>query len=120
MAFFIFLLRNRWLLPQTFRRRLGAQVPIRQQIVSVPLPGRPVLKLWHDDLSSDVTKEILLGGFASYENGTPCFFLNRCRKVRVVLDIGANIGYYSILPALSPIPMSRSSPSNMSRSFIIA
>jgi FkbM family methyltransferase len=74
---------------------------MRQQIVSAPLPGGPVLKLWHDDVSSDVTKEILLGGFASYENGTPCFFVDICRKVRVALDIGANIGYYSILAALS-------------------
>ncbi len=97
----IFLLRNRWLLPQTVRLRLEAQVRVRQPIVSARLPGGAVLRLWHDDLSSDVTNKILLQGFAGYENGTPSFFVDRCRKAQVVLDIGANVGYYSILAALS-------------------
>jgi len=31
----------------------------------------------------------------------PLFFADRCRKAEVILDIGANVGYYSILSALS-------------------
>ncbi len=97
----IALARNKWILPQTVRVRLEAQVRVCQPIVSARLPGGAVLRLWHDDFSSDVTKKILLEGFAGYENGTPNFFVNRCRKAQIVLDIGANVGYYSILAALS-------------------
>jgi FkbM family methyltransferase len=95
------LARNRWLLPQALRLHLKAQLRVRQALVSAPLPDGAVVKLWHDSLSSDVSTRIYWDGFAGYESGTPHFFFDRCRNARVVLDIGANVGYYSILAALS-------------------
>lgn len=97
----ILLARNRWVLPHALRLRLKAQLGVRQALVSAPLPDGAVVKLWHDSSSSDVTTRIYWDGFAGYENGTPQFFFDRCRNARVVLDIGANVGYYSILAALA-------------------
>ena len=71
------LARNRWLLPRTLRSHLETQVRVRQSIVSAWLPGGDVLRLWHDELSADVTKRILLEGFAGSESGTPVFFADR-------------------------------------------
>jgi FkbM family methyltransferase len=97
----VLLARNRWVLPHALRLRLKAQLRVRQAIVSAPLPDGFLVKLWHDSLSSDVSTKIYWDGFAGYESGTPHFFLDRCRSARVGLDIGANVGYYSILAALA-------------------
>ena len=97
----IFLARNRGLLPLAFASRLKARVRIRKETVSASLPNGAVVKLWNNPSSTDITTKIYWDGFASYENGTPLFFFERCRKAHRVLDVGANIGYYSILALLA-------------------
>ena len=96
----ILLARNGWL-PQALESRLRARVRIRQGLVSAALPDGASVSLWHNPSSADITTKVYWDGFAGYENGTPSFFFDRCRKAHRVLDIGANIGYYSILALLA-------------------
>lgn len=85
---------------ESFRWRIANCVPIRQAVVSAVLPNGRRIHLYHDGFD-DITKAVFWNGYAGYENGTPRWFFRRCQSARMVIDVGASVGYYSLLAALA-------------------
>lgn len=72
----------------------------RTGIVEAPLPDGTALKLW--SLADDwVASPVYWRGWDGYEGETSRPFYERASRARVVLDIGAHVGYFSVLAALA-------------------
>ena len=68
----------------------------RSGLVEAPLPDGAVLRMTSrgDD---DVASEVFWRGWASHEPETARVFYDLARAARVVLDIGAHVGYFALL-----------------------
>jgi FkbM family methyltransferase len=87
--------------------RLAGGAPgwvIRHMVRSGPvrsaLPNGRTLKLWTkgDDW---ISNEVFWKGWNGYESDTSPFFYDLAAKSMVVFDVGAHVGYYSILAGLA-------------------
>lgn len=84
---------------ETIRRRAENSIPIRTPIISTVLPNGQTLFLYHQELN-EISRAIFWRGFSGYENGCPAFFYDLCKRADLVIDVGANIGYYSLLAGM--------------------
>ncbi|PIQ81490.1 MAG: hypothetical protein COV76_08680 [Candidatus Omnitrophica bacterium CG11_big_fil_rev_8_21_14_0_20_64_10] len=89
--------------PKRFWRRLAglaSEIDLSDQPreILLPLPGRRTMRL-QLDLHEEMEWEIYF--FGTHEPGTTAFLKRRFSdpRLRVVYDIGSNIGYYAILAA---------------------
>lgn len=66
--------------------------------VSAPLPNGRCLKLWSraDDW---VSNQVYWRGWAGYEPETVPLFFEKAKRARLVVDVGAYVGFYSLLAA---------------------
>ncbi|MFC2494678.1 MAG: FkbM family methyltransferase [Candidatus Absconditicoccaceae bacterium] len=64
----------------------------RQYLITI---GGVDLKIMADVTNSFLAKEVAIKGY--YEKGTSSYFCDNIKKGSVFLDIGANIGYYSLI-----------------------
>jgi len=72
----------------------------RVGIVRVKLPNGRVLSLWSrgDDW---ITNQVYWRGWSGYEPDTVPLFFRLSQRSQVTLDVGAYVGYYSLLAALA-------------------
>jgi FkbM family methyltransferase len=72
----------------------------RAGVVQAALPSGGVLRMWSrgDD---DIATTVFWRGWAGHEPETAEPFIGLARSARVVLDIGAHVGYFSLLAALA-------------------
>lgn len=72
----------------------------RAGLVEAPLPDGGRLRMWSrgDD---DVATTVYWRGWAGFEPETSKTFYELARAARVTLDIGAHVGYFSLLAALA-------------------
>lgn len=70
----------------------------RVGVVEAELPDGRVLRLWSrgDD---DVASAVYWGGWAGHEPETAPHFYRLAVKARVTIDVGAHVGYFSLLAA---------------------
>lgn len=79
--------------PEAFVRRLP-----RVGVAESRLPNGRRLRLWsHGD--EQVANQVFWRGWAGYEPETTPVFYERARGARVVLDVGAHVGFYALLAA---------------------
>lgn len=71
---------------------------IRVGVVSAPLPGGRTLTLWSkgDDW---ISNQVFWRGWDGYETETAGIFFRLATRARVTLDVGAYVGFYSLLAA---------------------
>lgn len=69
-------------------------------IVTTKLPGGEKLKLYSDG-KDFIPSQIFWKGFGGYEGNSELLFYWLCKKSDTVIDVGANIGYYSLVAAIS-------------------
>lgn len=94
----IFLIRNNPLIPGFLKRRISMHTLIPESVISIKVAGGKTLKMAHNQWN-DVTPALYWG--LGYEDETAELFFKKCRSASVIIDIGANVGYYSLLAALS-------------------
>lgn len=84
-------------LPARARRHpaLARFVP-RAGLVETPLPGGRVLRM-NSRGDDDIASELFWRGWACHEPETTRVFYDLARSARVVLDIGAHVGYFALL-----------------------
>ncbi len=72
----------------------------RNGIVQSRLPNGRVIRLWSrgDDW---IANQVFWKGWYGYEPETSSVFFELAKRSRVIIDVGAHIGYYSILAALA-------------------
>ncbi len=85
------------LLPAGIRRRLLPRYPLEKSVISSALPDGGKLKFFYDE--SDVLQSMVWG--KGYETETADFIFEKSKSARVMIDVGANVGYHSLLGALS-------------------
>lgn len=68
--------------------------------VDAPLPGGATLRLWSrgDD---DVASAVFWRGWAGHEPETAPLFFELASRARVTIDVGAHVGYFSLLAAFA-------------------
>jgi FkbM family methyltransferase len=72
----------------------------RTGVIETPLPNGRQLKLW--SLADDwVASPVFWRGWDGYERETARVFYAQVQKARVVLDVGAHVGYFTVLGALA-------------------
>ncbi|MDQ4129802.1 MAG: FkbM family methyltransferase, partial [Actinomycetota bacterium] len=72
----------------------------RAGMVEVTLPSGAPLRLWSQG-DDDIGTAVFWRGWAGHEPETATYFLQLAASARVVLDVGAHIGYFSLLAALT-------------------
>jgi len=80
-------------------RSIVSRIPVVGE-VRIPVPDSRDLILFSDG-TDQIASRIYWGGLAGYEPGTIDIYLRLLKKSRIVFDIGANTGLFSILAALS-------------------
>jgi FkbM family methyltransferase len=72
----------------------------RSGVVSVPLPNEERLKLWSrgDDW---ISTQIFWRGIAGYEPETVPLFYSLAEQATITLDVGAYVGYFTLVAALA-------------------
>ncbi|HEX2053873.1 MAG TPA: FkbM family methyltransferase [Actinomycetota bacterium] len=77
-----------------------AQLLPRTGLVEAAMPGGGSLRLWSlaDD---DIAAHVFWEGWAGHEPETAHEFYRRASSARVTLDIGAHVGYFSVLAGLA-------------------
>lgn len=64
------------------------------------MPRAGVLRMWNNG-DDHIANAIYWRGWDGHEPEMPPLFLGACQSARVVVDVGANTGYYSCLAALA-------------------
>lgn len=67
--------------------------------VDAPLPTGGVMRLWSKG-DDDVASAVFWRGWAGHEPETTPHFFELARTARVTIDVGAHVGYFSVLAAL--------------------
>src|SRR3990167_2353000 len=91
------LVRNNPFISKSLRERLARHITISEKIISKKMANGKILRLHHNKLN-DVTYSLFWK--FGYENETIDIYLKKCKIAAVIIDVGANIGYYSLLAAL--------------------
>ena len=85
-------------IPPAVRRRLDVRMPPLVRQLRVPVPGGQAAVF--DRLqTSEMFKRLFWRGFAGYEPETSSALLVLARQARTILDVGAYVGYCSIVMA---------------------
>lgn len=80
-------------------RFLGRYLP-RVGLFETPLPDGNLLKMW-SNADDEITSAVYWGGWAGHEPETSRCFWELARSARVTLDVGAHVGYFSLLAAFA-------------------
>ena len=72
----------------------------RAGLVEATLPSGAPFRLWSQG-DDDIASAVFWAGWAGHEPETAGEFLRMAASARVVLDVGAHIGYFSVLAALA-------------------
>jgi len=84
-------------LPERFRRRPVLSHYVRRVgLVATPLPDGQLLRIWSrgDD---GIAAALYWRGWAAHETETTRLFYELAASARVTLDVGAHVGYFSLL-----------------------
>ena len=87
-------------------RRTGRDSPILARYLprvggfETRLPDGRIMRMWSrgDD---EITSAVYWGGWAGHEKETSSVFWDLARSARVVLDVGAHVGYFSLLASFA-------------------
>lgn len=72
----------------------------RAGVVEAPLPDGQTLRLW-SKADDDIANAVFWRGWSGHEPETSPHFYELARSARVTLDVGAHVGYFSLLAAFA-------------------